>query len=149
MRIDNRRNSELSSKAGVCYAVTDDGLELPVIDVTHPAFELQLNEGDSEALLQQFLRDLRGPEKTPAFLRPLLFGLMRKRSVLMRGLMGASGTFMSGMNTYIMKLGPDNLNRSYFGDIDRRIAASAAGSYMRLRLQDIAHLLADALIAPL
>ena len=63
--------------------------------------------------------------------------------------MGASGTFMSGMNTYMMKLGPDNLNEDYFSEIDRRISASAAGTCMRLRLQDIAHLLAAALIAPL
>ena len=38
--------AEKKKKAGVCYAVTDDGLELPVIDVTHPAFEIQLNEGE-------------------------------------------------------------------------------------------------------
>ena len=29
---------EQNKKPGVCYAVTDDGLELPVIDITHPAF---------------------------------------------------------------------------------------------------------------
>ncbi len=143
------RISEKNKKPGVCYAVTDDGIELPVIDVTHPAFELSFSESELEALLQEFLRNVKGPEKTPAFLRRLLFSFMRKRSVLMRGLMGASGTFMSGMNTYLMKLGSGNLNKGYFSDIDNRIAASAAGSYMRLRLQDIAHFLADALIPPL
>jgi hypothetical protein len=40
----------------------------------------------------------------------LMFSIMRRRSILMRGLMGASGTFMSGMNTYMMKLGSENLN---------------------------------------
>jgi hypothetical protein len=140
---------ERNKKAGVCYAVTDDGLELPVIDVTHAAFEVLLSEDELKALLQQFLQDVKGPEKVPAFLRQLLFSFMRQRSVIMRGLMGASGTFMSGMNTYMMKLGPDNLNESYFSSIDHRIAASPAGTYMRLRLQDIVHLLADALTLPL
>jgi len=30
------RVPELNKKPGVCYAVTDDGLDLPVIDLTHP-----------------------------------------------------------------------------------------------------------------
>ena len=64
----------------------------------------------------------------------------------MRGLMGANGTFMSGMNTYMLKLGPDNLNQSFFSGIDRMIAGSPAGLFMRLRLQDLVGLLAEALI---
>lgn len=140
---------EKDKKPGVCYTVTDDGLELPVIDVTHPAFEVSLNESELNTLLQQFLQDIKGPQRTPAFLRGLLFNFMRKRSVIMRGLMGASDTFMSGMNTYMMKLGPDNLHKPFFSDIDRRIVGSSAGTYMRLRLQDISHLLADGLIPPL
>ena len=53
--------------------------------------------------------------------------------------MGASGSFMSGMNTYMMALGPEKLKmQSFFSsDVDRQIAASSAGAYMRLRLQDI------------
>ena len=31
---------EAHKKAGVSYAFTDDGIELPVIDVTHPAFTI-------------------------------------------------------------------------------------------------------------
>lgn len=140
---------EAYKNEGVCYAFTDDGIELPVIDVSHPAFAIKLNESELENLQQEFIRDIRGQEKTPAFLRRMLFSIMRKRSIIMRGLMGASGTVMSGMNTYLMKLGPDNLNKANFSTIDRRIAASPASLFMRLRLQDIAHLLAGALIPPL
>jgi hypothetical protein len=137
---------EKDKKAGVFYAVTDSGLELPIIDITHPAFEVSLNETELETLLQQYIQEVKSPQNTPPILRNLLFGFMRRRSVIMRGLMGASGTFMSGMNTYFMKLGPDNLNKRFFSSIDRRIAASPAGVYMRLRLQDMAHLLTDALV---
>ena len=73
------KTPENKKKAGVCYAVTDDGLELPVIDVTHPAFEIKLNESEQQALLEQFLQEIKGPEKTPTFLRQILFGMMRKR----------------------------------------------------------------------
>ena len=97
---------EKNKKPGVCYAITDDGLELPVIDVTNPIFEVSLSESDLNAQLQQFIQDAKGPEKIPPFLRGLIFAFMRRKSVLMRGLMGANGTFMSGMNTYMLKLGP-------------------------------------------
>lgn len=140
---------EENKKAGICYAVTDDGLELPVIDLTHPAFALNLSEADLETLQQSFIHDIDSPGKAPGFVRKLVFSFMRSRSIIMRGLMGAEGTFMSGMNTYMMKLGADNLNQSYFSAIDRVMAGSSAGSYVRLRLQDIAHLVADALVAPL
>ena len=137
---------EKNKKPNVCYAVTDDGLELPVIDITNPAFEVLLNEGELEAQIQQFIRDAQGPEKVPPFLRGLLFAFMRSQSILMRGLMASDGTFLSGMNTYMIKLGADNLNKSLFKEIDRRIASSAAFVFVRLRLQDIAELLADGLI---
>ncbi len=75
--------AERNKISGICYAVANNGVELPVIDVTHPAFELRLSEGELDALLQQHLQDVRGPERVPAFLHPLLFGFMRKRSVIM------------------------------------------------------------------
>ena len=137
---------EKNKKAGVCYAITDDGLELPVIDVTNPVFEVSLKESELNTQLQQFIQDAKGPERIPPFLRGLMFAFMRRRSVIMRGLMGANGTFMSGMNTYMLKLGPDNLNQSFFSGIDRMIAGSPAGLFIRLRLQDIVHLLVEALI---
>ncbi len=136
---------EKNKRAGVSYAVTNDGLELPVIDLTHPAFQISLDENELQVLSQRFLKDAEGPAKMPAVLRGLVFSFMSKRSVIMRGLMGTSGTFMSGTNTYMMKLGADNLNKSFFSEIDRRIAASPAGLFMRLRLQDMAQLLAEAL----
>ncbi len=137
---------EKDKKKNICYAITDDGLELPVIDVTNPVFEVSLKESELNTQLQQFIQDAKGPERIPPFLRGLLFSFMRRCSVIIRGLMGANGTFMSGMNTYMLKLGPDNLNKSFFSDIDRMIAGSSAGLFMRLRLQDIVHLLTEALI---
>ena len=38
------RITQKNNKAGVCYAITDEGVELPVIDVTHPAFAIQLTD---------------------------------------------------------------------------------------------------------
>ncbi len=134
-----------NQKPGITYAATVDGIELPVVDVTHPDFAIRIGEAEQNNLIQQYLRDVDRPARLPAFLRGGLFALMRRRSVIMRGLMGASGGFMSGMNTYLMKLGPDHLDQTTFSDIDRRIAGSPAGLCIRLRLQDAAQLLAAGL----
>ncbi|HMB25104.1 MAG: hypothetical protein ACM33V_04185 [Chloroflexota bacterium] len=140
---------EKNKKAGVCYAVTDDGIELPVIDVTHPAFALQLSDSELDQFLQKQLQEMKEQQRVPAFLQRLFLRLMQRRSILMRGIAGSAGTFMSGLNTYLLKLGPDNLSDSYASDIDRRIAASLPALSARLRLQDIARFLAEGIIPAL
>ena len=44
---------ETNKKQGVCYAVSDDGLELPVIDITHAAFAFEMSEAELSALKAQ------------------------------------------------------------------------------------------------
>jgi hypothetical protein len=70
------------------------------------------------------------------------------QSHLGRGLMAARGTFLSGLSTYLLKLGPENLPAD-FHPIDRRIAAAFPSLTARLRLQDMATLLRDGLEEPL
>jgi len=132
-------------RPGICYARTVDGQELPVIDVTNPAFFLTppsdieiatvIKKQDAEQ--QQFNR-------MPALLRKPALWLMSRRSILMRGVMGAHGTFLSGMNTYLMKLGPENLGPG-FSELDRTLASSVPAISLRLRLQEIVRLLAESL----
>jgi len=51
---------------------------------------------------------------------------------------------MSGMHTYLLKLGPDMLG-GYATPIDRRIAGSLPSLSVRLRMQDMAQLMVDAM----
>jgi hypothetical protein len=122
---------------GVLSVLTDDGVRLPVIDVTDPAFAVATSDVELEAMSDQFVLESRVRQEIPAALRDAL-----RRSMLGRGLMEASGTFLSGMNTYLLKLGPDNLGTEA-NPLDRRIAASFPALVARLRLQDMARLLAD------
>ena len=50
---------------GIVYAHTLEGLELPVIDLTHPDFAIPDDPASRQALLDQYrtttARDLRGP----------------------------------------------------------------------------------------
>ena len=128
----------------ILYATTATGLRLPVVDVTHPAFAAQATEAELQSLSEQFVRDSIARGKMGVLQRLFLRFAMR-RSLVGRGLVAASGgNVLDGMTTYMLKLGPENLGAA--GDpIGRRIAASFPAVTARLRLHDMARLLADGL----
>ena len=127
------------------YARRSDGIELPVIDVTHPAFALDVSDAHVRTLVDEFMRMPQPFARMPAFLRDALLNVFLRGSLLAGGIRRAGGSHLDAMSTYLMKIGPDNLAAPYASPIDRRIAASLPSFSMRLRLQDIASLLADAL----
>jgi hypothetical protein len=125
------------------YASTDEGLRLAVVDVTNPIFMVTSTDAEIETLADRFVQESADrPELSPAVRAALA------QSVLGKGLMAASSSFLSGVLTYLLKLGPDHLPDP-LTDIDRRIAASFPGFATRIRLQDMARLIADGLTAPL
>ena len=124
-------------------AVTNDGVELPVIDVTNPAFAVAATEVELEAMSTQYILASTQINQMPAALRQAL-----QTSTLGKAIMAASGTFLPGLVTYLLKLGPENLD-TFSSPIDRQIAASFPAFAVRLRLQDIARLLAEGLKCPL
>ncbi len=133
------RIPEKNKKPGVCYAFTDDGIELPVVDITNPAFALEVNEDELPAFAEEWLRSMEKWLKLPAFVR----SFVGRRSVLM----GAStrGSVLSGMATYLYKLGPDNLSAAYAGPMDKKVAGNVTAVAVRMRFRDVARLLADGL----
>jgi hypothetical protein len=138
------RRAERNKKAGVSYAVTNDGLELPVVDVTHPAFAAELSPEKQQALLGQFLEEQRRFARLPKLVRSVLMRFFTRGSRIGEGLRRAEGTFLDGMTTYLFKLGPQNLG-SYAVPVDRRILMSLPAISVRLRLSDMARLLAEEL----
>lgn len=138
---------EPNKKRGVCYAVTDAGVELPIVDVTCPEFALELSDAELGECVSQFIQEERRNARVPNFLRRILYRFFLRRAALARGVIGAhdAGIFLDGMSTYLLKLGPDNLGSAFTTAIDRRIAAALPALGVRLRLQDMARLLADGL----
>jgi hypothetical protein len=128
-------------KNSVLSALTDDGESLPIIDITNPTFAVKTTEADLAAMADQFLiESAQQRDLTPALREAL------QHSTIGRGLMAAAGSFLDGMSTYRIKLGPDNLWAGA-SPIDRSIAASFPAFTSRLRLQDMAQLLAEGLSA--
>jgi hypothetical protein len=127
----------------ILHATSADGHEIPVIDVTHPAFIVSATDAELASLSERYvLESAQRQDAAPALLEAL------QRSMLGRGLMAASGTFLSGMATYLLKLGPDNLGPDA-NPLDRAIAASFPALTTRLRLQETARMLADGLAVTL
>jgi len=135
---------ERNKRAGVYYAVTDQGLELPVLDVTHPAFAVSLNEVEQRDRVAAFMREATAFAKLPKFVRGPLLRFLLRGSVLGRALGAARSSFLGGLDTYLLKLGPENLGDSYAKPIDKKIAAGLPSFALRLRVVDLAGLLAGA-----
>jgi len=94
------RIPETDKKSGLCYAFTNDGIELPVIDVGNSAFRIE--SSDMAAADPERVRK-------PSFLQGLLIKPLLRGSLLAKTITEARGTYASGIGIYILELGPDNL----------------------------------------
>lgn len=137
--------SAQAKHAAVLAAMTGDGQRLPVIDVTNPAFAVDESPAAMEALWAALSAEQRRRERVPKFLGPLFLWFWARRSALLRALTHPRAEFLDSLSTYLLKLGPDNLVPPFDGPIDRRVAASPAVASMRIRLQQVARLVADGL----
>ena len=138
---------EAHKKPGVCYAFTDGGLELPVIDITHPAFHQSLSEEQLFAGAKRYAQDQASKGLLARFAQRFLLPFFLKGSIIGRGLLKSRGGYLDGLSTYLMKIGADNLGDGYATAMDRKLAAglNAAGMSLGLRVQDMAETLADGL----
>jgi hypothetical protein len=134
---------EAHKRFGVSYAFTDDGLELPVIDVTHPAFAIAPTDAEIEALAAQ-LREMMDRQRDATEEQRAAMRAFLGTSIIGRGMLAGTGTFLSGLSTYLMKIGPDNLG-AYAIELDRNIARALGPTSMRMRLQNVVGFLAEAL----
>lgn len=113
--------------------------DLPIIDVTNPVFRVEIDNKQLTAMSQAFIDEAEAREHVSSEVRELL-----AQSVLGRSLAAASGSYLAGLSTYLMKLGPDS-QWANAQEVDRRIAGSFPALASRIRLQDMAQMLADGL----
>jgi hypothetical protein len=124
------RLPEINKKPGVYYTLTDDGVELPIIDVTHPSFAV-VNPPDLPQRIDSAIENWKRHERIPKPLRVLFLWFFTRQLFLMKGIRKASGTFLGGMATYMMKLGPENLGAAYSRKFDKTIASDRLGAYLK------------------
>ena len=139
---------EPHKKPGVHYALTDQGTELPVIDVTHPSFRVTPTQ-EHDVKAARYIRAQTRRNPLLRWAQTLVLPFFLRRSVIGRGLLRSYNGYLDGMSTYLMKLGPAHLG-PWATKMDHKFAEGmeSSGLFLRLRVQDMAEILADRL-APL
>ena len=126
----------------VTCARTREGFDLPVIDVTNPRFAVPDDPAQVQGLYDAFIAHERKRRYLPAFVLRLMLRMAAGRSRLVRALVDPQTGFLDGLSTYVMKLGTENLVPPYDTPIDRRVAGSPHIVLLRLRMQQVAQLIA-------
>jgi hypothetical protein len=127
-------------------AKTLEGYDLPVIDLTDPRFAVPDDPAAARALHDAFVADERSRRFIPQFIMRVLLRSAARRSRLVHAVFAPQSGFLDGISTYVMKLGPDNLMPPFDSPMDRRVASSPHVGLLRLRMQQVARLLAEGLV---
>jgi hypothetical protein len=133
------------SDGGIAFARTREGFDLPVIDVTHPRFAVPADPALVQQLGDAFIADERRRRYIPAFIMRMMLRAAARKSQLIHALFHSQTGFLDSITTYVLKLGADNLVPPYDSPMDRRLASSPHIVLVRLRMQQIAHLMAEAM----
>jgi hypothetical protein len=135
---------------GLARACTDNGNELPVLDITHPQFLSSIDEEQldqvSRASMQKMLAlgqmsDAQKRTHYEQILKSYIFGPAFVKD--------PGAHFMSGMSTYVYKLGPNLIGGGPDREFDRSACMDIGGVAMRMRIRDLCRLQADAVIPQL
>jgi hypothetical protein len=132
-----------AESAGLASARTREGFDLPVIDVTNPRFAVPDDPATLRAVQDALAGEERRRRRIPRFIMRLLLARAARKSRLVRAMFDSDKGYLDGMSTYVMKLGVDNLVPPYDTPMDRRFVASPHMLLMRLRMQQIARLIAE------
>jgi hypothetical protein len=112
-KLVNRKNKI----SGVSYALTEDGIELPVLDITHPLFISTIKE---EVLKDLSLRAAHKAEQVknyPSFKKKIMTKLLKPKN-----------SYVSGMRTLTLKLGP-NFLKGRNGGIWHKLGIAASKKF--------------------
>ncbi len=126
------------------YARTDNGFELPVLDITHPLFLSSINESTLPELRRESAHHAGHLRQMPGFVKRFI----GKRSHILGGyfLKDAGKPYLDGMSTLMSKLGPHLMEQAGGTRIDRKISRAMNSMAIRMRVRDICRLQAGNLI---
>lgn len=130
------------------YAFTLNGVELPVLDITHPYFVSCTDDKILKKLLPYVEKNADENaekfNKIPAFIKRFFI----KHSFAMAELLQIENqnTFASGITTIMMKLGPRLIGKGRKRFLDRQVNKGFGSLVIRMRARDVSICQAEALI---
>jgi len=126
------------------FAMTSEGHRFPILDLTHDAFKVSRDPQFLERLLREYVAADRRQRRVPAVVQKWLMRTMARRSPLMKALIHPDSDHFDGLSTYVIKLGDKNLPSPFDGRLEKRIAGSPHALLTRVRMQQIAGMMATA-----
>lgn len=132
-------------KGGVIYARTREGFDLPVIDITNPHFTVPDDPAAARRAKEAYVAEEDRRRYIPEFIMRMMLRVVASKSRLVGALLNSDAGYLDSISTYVLKLGPDNLAPPYDSPLDLRVASSPHVLLIRLRMQQVAHLMAEGL----
>jgi hypothetical protein len=133
---------------GLSYAFTENGVELPVLDITHPLFISSIDEVKLKEMLKKAEKNAEKTAEKFNNMPPYIMKFLAKRSFTMAELLQHKGdnAFLSGVSTLMLKLGPDLIGKGRKRFLDRLASRGIGGIVLRMRVRDLSKCQAKALI---
>lgn len=133
---------------GLFYAFTLEGVELPVLDITHPLFLSGIDEARLKRLLGKAEKSADETadkfNNMPGYIKKFF----AKRSFIMAELLREKQDkeFLTGISTLMLKLGPELIGKGRKRYLDRLASRGIGGIVLRMRARDISKCLAESVI---
>ena len=130
------------------YAMTIHGIELAVLDITHPHFISSIDETKLKDILSKVEKtadkNAEKFNKIPGFIKRFFAA----RSFIMSELLKESDDdeYLTGISTLMLKLGPNLIGKGKKRFFDRLSSRGIGGIVLRMRVRDISKIQAEALI---
>jgi hypothetical protein len=131
---------------GLAYAFAENGIELPVLDITHSQFlssidEEQLSEVSKTSFQKMLALGEMSDDQKKAYHEHL-----SKSYIFGRVFMSdPNANFLNGMSTYVYKLGPSLIGGEKERELDRSLSMGIGGVSVRMRIRDLCKLQVDVL----
>jgi len=130
------------------YAFTPNGIELPILDITHPYFISCTDEETLAKLLPYVEKNAEENadkfNKLPAFIKRFFINHSFAVAELLQ--VERQNEFASGITTIMMKLGPKLIGKGKKRFLDRQMNKGFGALVIRMRARDISKCQSEALI---
>jgi hypothetical protein len=133
---------------GLYYVFTENGVELPVLDITHPLFISSIDEVKLKEMLKKAEKNAEETAEKfnnmPAFIKKFLANHSFTMSELLQN--KSDNAFLSGVSTLMLKLGTGLIGKGRKRFLDRLASRGIGGIVLRMRVRDLSKCQATALI---
>ena len=135
-----KNNLETKEKPKIFYAITDNKIKLPVLDITNPLFVSSIKEEALDELGKDTI-------KRKNFRQNPFINFVAKRSLTLGKFLPKehNANYVSGMSTLMMKLGPGLIGGGVGRFFDRKVSEGFVSISVRMRLRDICQVQAQEL----